>query len=66
MTIDERLDRLTAIVEPLAESNREHADQIRGLIEAAEKHLEEIENLRRLQAKTKRLFKAYLKRLPPQ
>jgi hypothetical protein len=45
MTIDERLDRLTVIVERLTERNREHTDQIRGLIEAAEKHQEETENL---------------------
>lgn len=66
MTIDERLDRLTVIVESLAETNEQHSDQIRGLIEVAEKHQEEIENLRRLQAENNRLFQAYLKRLPPQ
>jgi hypothetical protein len=66
MTIDERLDRLTVIVESLAESVVEHTDQIGGLIEVAEKHQEESEKLRRSQAETNRLFEAYLKRLPPQ
>jgi hypothetical protein len=66
MTIDERLDRLTVIVESLAESVVEHTDQIGGLIEVAEKHQEEIEKLQRSQAETNRLFEAYLKRLPPQ
>jgi hypothetical protein len=66
MTIDERLDRLTVIVESLAKSVVEHTDQIGGLIEVAEKHQEEIEKLQRSQAETNRLFEAYLKRLPPQ
>jgi hypothetical protein len=66
MTIDGRLDRLTGIVESLAESVVEHTDQIGGLIEVAEKHQEEIEKLRRSQAEVNRLFEAYLKRLPPQ
>jgi hypothetical protein len=37
-TIDERLDRLTGIVESLAASVVEHDDQIEGLIKVAEKH----------------------------
>jgi hypothetical protein len=52
MTIDGRLDRLTGIVESLAESVVEHTDQI--------------EKLRRSQADANRHFEAYLKRLPPQ
>lgn len=66
LTIDERLERLTAIVESLAVSATEHSNHIEGLIERAEKHQEEIEKLRRSQAETDRLFQAYLKRLPPQ
>jgi hypothetical protein len=66
MTIDERLDRLTGIVESLAESAVAHTDQIGGLIEVAEKHQEETEKLRRSQADANRHFEAYLKRLPPQ
>ena len=66
MTIDERLDRLTGIVESLAASVVEHDDQIESLIEVAEKHQEEIRELRRSMAETDRLWQAYLKRLPPQ
>jgi hypothetical protein len=66
MTIDERLDRLTGIVESLAASVVEHDDQIESLIKVAEKHQEEIHELRRSMAETDRLWQAYLKRLPPQ
>jgi peptidoglycan hydrolase CwlO-like protein len=66
MTIDERLDRLTGVVESLAASVVEHDDQIENLIKVAEKHQEEIRELRRSMAETDRLWQAYLKRLPPQ
>jgi archaellum component FlaC len=66
MTIDERLDRLTGIVESLASSVVEHDDQIEGLIKIAQKHDEEIARLRRSSANIERLLEAYLKRLPPQ
>ena len=39
MTIDERLDRLTGIVESLAASVVEHDSQIEALIKVAEKHV---------------------------
>ena len=41
MTIDERLDRLTGVVESLAASVAEHSRQIEKLISAAEEHVEE-------------------------
>jgi hypothetical protein len=66
MTIDERLDRLTGIVESLAASVVEHDDQIEILIKVGQKHEEEMRELRRAHAETERLLQAYLKRLPPQ
>jgi hypothetical protein len=66
MTIDERLDRLTGIVESLAASVVEHDDQIEVLIKVADKHQQEMAELRRSIANTERLLEAYLKRLPPQ
>jgi hypothetical protein len=47
MTIDERLDRLTGIVETLAASVVSHDNQIDALIKVAEKHERAIENLTR-------------------
>lgn len=66
MTIDERLDRLTGVVESLAASVVAHDDQIEGLIQVAQKHDEEMKELRRSIANTERLLEVYLKRLPPQ
>jgi hypothetical protein len=66
MTIDERLDRLTGVVESLAASVVAHDDQIENLIKVAQKHQEEMAELRRSRAKSDRLLEAYLKRLPPQ
>ena len=73
MTTDERLDRLTGIVESLAASVVEHDDQIENLIKVAEKHQvemaglqREMADLRRSQAETLKLWEAYLRRLPPQ
>jgi peptidoglycan hydrolase CwlO-like protein len=66
MTIDERLDRLTGIVESLAASVVSHDDQIESLFKVAEKHQAEMAELRRSIAETDRLWQAYLKRLPPQ
>jgi hypothetical protein len=79
MTTEERLDRLTGIVESLAASVVAHDDlieshdrQIEGLIKVAQKHQEDMAEfrkkmleLREEQAETQRLLQAYLKRLPP-
>jgi hypothetical protein len=45
MTIDERLERLTGIVESLAASVVSHDDQIESLLAVAEKHESAIANL---------------------
>jgi hypothetical protein len=66
MMIDERLDRLTGVVESLAASVVEHDDQIEVLIKVAKEHQEEMADLRRSQARTERFLDAHLKRLPPQ
>jgi uncharacterized tellurite resistance protein B-like protein len=80
MTTEERLNRLTGIVESLAASVVAHDDlieshdrQIDGLIKVAEKQQQEMiefrkemAELRRESAETRRIFQAYLKRLPPQ
>lgn len=73
MDIDERMDRLTGIVESLAAAVVGHDNQIGGLIRVAEQHHQEIlelnraiAELRRSMAETDRLWQAYLKRLPPQ
>ena len=47
MTIDERMDRLTGIVEALAASTVAHDNQIEALITVAEKHEKAIEDLHR-------------------
>jgi hypothetical protein len=65
MTTDERLDRLTGIVESLPATVVEHDDQIGSLITLAEKHWAEIVELRRSIAETGKLWQDYLKRLPP-
>ncbi len=44
MTTDERLDRLTGIVEALAASVVAHDNQIEALLRAAEKHEQEVVN----------------------
>lgn len=66
MEIEERLNRLTNIVESLAATVVEHDDQIASLIRVAQRHQEELAELRRSMAETDRLWQAYLKRLPPQ
>ncbi len=78
MITEERLDRLTGIVESLAAVGHDnqidsHDKQIDGLIQVAEKHQQEMiefrkemAELRRESAETQRLWQAYLKRLPSQ
>jgi hypothetical protein len=73
VTTDERLDRLTGIVESLAASVVEHDDQIENLIKVAQKHEAEMAEFRRSMAEFRRshaealkLWEAYLRRLPPQ
>jgi hypothetical protein len=66
MDAQEQLDRLTGIVDALASSVVHHDDQIGNLIKVAQKHQEEMAELRRESAETQRLLQAYLRRLPPQ
>ncbi len=65
MTIDERLDRLTAVVESLAASVVSHDRQIEALITVAEKNSRDIEATRKLQEETWRQFQAYLNTIHP-
>ena len=72
MTIDERLDRLTSIVETLAASVVAHDDhisanskQIEALITLTSKNTRDIEGLRKLQEEVSRQFQAYLNTIHP-
>ena len=58
MTTDERLDRLTGIVESLTAIVGAHTDQIGVLIKLAEEHNQAIANL-------ERQWQAYLTRIVP-
>jgi hypothetical protein len=71
MTIDERLDRLTTIVESLAATVVSHDDQIEALISLAEKQTQKNEDLdRRIEslvtstANLEKQWQAYLRSLP--
>jgi hypothetical protein len=57
MTIDERMDRLTGIVEALPASVVAHDNQLESLIAVAEKHERAIEDMRKQ-------WQAYLNTLP--
>jgi len=57
MTTEERLDRLTGIVEAIASSIVAHDNQIEQLIRVAEKHDSAIANL-------ERQWQAYISTLP--
>lgn len=59
MTTEEKIDRLTTIVESLAGSVVAHDNQIEGLIAVAEKHQIQIDNLGRQ-------WQAYINTLPRQ
>ena len=64
MTIDDRMDRLTGIVEALAGTVVAHDNQIEGLIAVAEKHDAQIAALAEQVANTERQWQAYITRLP--
>ena len=59
MTIDERMDRLTGIVEALANTAVAHDNQIEGLITVAEKQSAQL-------AALERQWQAYVNTLPRQ
>jgi len=73
MTTEERLDRLTTIVESLAATVVAHDNQIDALIKIAEKHDAQLAETRAAIAETRaaiadlgRQLQAYLTRIPPQ
>jgi hypothetical protein len=66
MTIDERVDRLTGVVESLAASVVAHDDQIEKLITVAEQTQTKIAALTEQVANTERQWQAYLTTLPRQ
>lgn len=66
MTIDQRLDRLTGIVESWAASVVERDGAIESLVNESEDHRKEMAEFRRSHAEITRLLEAYLKRLPLQ
>jgi hypothetical protein len=57
MTIEERMERLTGIVETLPESVVKHDDQIEGLIKVAEKQSAQISAMQKQ-------WEAYINTLP--
>ena len=59
MTIDEKIERLTGIVESLASSVVAHDNQIEGLIKVAEQQSSQI-------AAMERRWQAYINTLPRQ
>jgi len=66
MTVEEKIERLTGIVDALASSVVSHDNQIEGLIQVARLHNEEIDKLGERIDNLGRQLQAYLNRLPPQ
>ena len=66
MTVDERLERLTGIVESLAGSVVAHDNQIEGLITVAEEQKGRLDEVTKALASLERQWQAYLNTLPRQ
>jgi len=73
MTVDERLDKLTGIVETLANTVVAHDNQIEALLKIAERHELQIEALFQMAERNEktwqdlqRQWQAYLNTLPKQ
>ena len=73
MTVEEKLERLTGIVDSLAgavvahdNQIEEHNNQIGALIQIVEKHENEMATWKDEVRSLARQLQAYLKRLPPQ
>lgn len=66
MTTEEKLDRLTNIVDSLASSVVHHDNQIEALIQVAEKQSEQIAKTERAIASLERQWQAYITTLPRQ
>ena len=64
MTTDEKIDRLTAIVESLAASVVAHDNQIEALIAVGEKHQSRLDQLTQSVASLERQWQAYINTLP--
>ena len=66
MTTEEKIDRLTGIVDTLASTVVAHDNQIDGLIKVAEKQGTRIQSLTAALEDMSKQWQAYLNRLPPQ
>jgi hypothetical protein len=66
MTIDERLERLTSVVETLAASVAAHDDQIEALIKIAEEQRKDAQEQRKDILALNRRWEAYLNTIRPQ
>jgi hypothetical protein len=64
MTTEEKLDRLTGIVDTLPSTVVAHDNQIEGLIAVAERNAKQIQALAEQVANTERQWQAYITRLP--
>ena len=66
MTTEEKLDRLTGVVETLTESIVSHDDQIEALIKVGERHEAKIQGLHDEIQTLVRQWQAYINTLRPQ
>lgn len=66
MTTEEKLDRLTTIVDSLASSVVHHDNQIEALILVVEKQSNQIDKTERAIASLERQWQAYITTLPKQ
>jgi uncharacterized protein (DUF3084 family) len=64
VSTEEKMDRLTGIVESLAASVVAHDNQIERLIEVAEKHGQSLSRLESSLLTLERQWQAYVNRLP--
>lgn len=66
MTTEQKIDRLTDIVDTLASTVVAHDNQIDGLIKVAEKHEIELARIESSLASLERQWQAYIRTLPRQ
>jgi nucleoside-diphosphate-sugar epimerase len=64
MTTEEKIDRLTGIVDALAATVVAHDNQIEGLINIGEQHDRRLREVAEMVAKTERQWQAYINTLP--
>jgi hypothetical protein len=65
LTAEEKIDRLTGIVDPLASTVVAHDNQIDGLIKVEEKQGTRLQSLTAALKDMSKQWQAYLNRLPP-